>query len=99
MTAAKSTDRSPPPVILIVEDDEAVREALRETLVEEGFAAVTAEGGTEGLALMESARPDLVLLDLMMPGVSGWQVIERAERDPELNAIPIFILTAARDLA
>jgi CheY-like chemotaxis protein len=87
------------PLVLVVDDDEAIRESLGEALQDEGFAVLLADGGQRGFELMASQEPDLVLLDLMMPQMSGWQFIEASRRNPELRRIPIFILTAAPDTA
>ena len=82
--------------ILIVEDDSALRLSLQLLLRSRGFRVVVAKDGEEGLDAAFSARPDLVLLDLMMPKLNGFEVCrEIRRRDPEL---PLLFLTAKTDL-
>jgi CheY-like chemotaxis protein len=85
------------PLVLVVDDDPDVREALGDALEDEGFRVLLAEDGQEGFDLMLARRPDLVLLDLMMPRMSGWQLVEAVKQNPAVNKIPIFVLTAAPD--
>jgi CheY-like chemotaxis protein len=87
------------PLVLVVDDDADVREALGQALEDEGFAVLLAEDGQEGFDLMVARQPDLVLLDLMMPRMSGWQLVEAVKKNPAVNKIPIFVLTAAPDTA
>jgi CheY-like chemotaxis protein len=82
------------PTILVVDDDPGIREALREALELEGYQVALAGTGSQALAMMESSPPDLVLLDLMIPDLNGWQVIERMRRSPRLSGIPVFVVTA-----
>jgi CheY-like chemotaxis protein len=89
----------PPRTILVVDDDEIIRHELVEALRDEGFALLSACDGAEALAQIAARRPDLVLLDLMMPRVSGWQVLDELQRDRRLNDIPVFVLTAAHNAA
>jgi len=78
--------------ILVIDDDPAITGLLRRGLSYEGFAVDTAHSGEEGLALARERPPDLVILDIMMPGLDGLQVMERLRAaDPEL---PILLLTA-----
>jgi signal transduction histidine kinase/CheY-like chemotaxis protein len=80
--------------ILVVDDDAANREWLRNILAPAGFAVIQAGGGREAIRLAKSRRPDLVLLDLMMPDVSGFEVVEALRADPATRRTPIMILTA-----
>ena len=77
--------------ILIVEDDENTASLIALYLEREGFMPVTAGDGEAGLTLAETHRPDLVILDLMIPKVDGWEVCRRLRRDSE---IPVIMLTA-----
>jgi two-component system response regulator MprA len=84
------------PSIMIVEDDAAIRDALADGLEGEGFEIRVAEDGAQALALMEQAHPSLILLDLMMPRMTGWQLMDEMRKSPELHDIPVVIVTAAR---
>ena len=81
--------------ILVVDDDEDIRESLVFVLEAEGFEVATAAGGEEALALLDVDRPSLVLLDLMMPSVSGWDVLERMRAQPRLAKIPVCVISAS----
>jgi two-component system response regulator RegX3 len=83
------------PRILIVEDDPAIAAFVQTALEREGFAAELAENGEKALARAEAAPPDLVLLDLMLPGMDGLQVCLALRRRPQY--IPIIMLTAKDD--
>jgi two-component system response regulator MprA len=81
--------------VLVVEDDEAERMALASVLREDGFDVALAEDGQQALlALEHHAPPALVLLDLMLPRVTGWQVLQAMERTARLADIPVIVLTA-----
>jgi CheY-like chemotaxis protein len=80
--------------VLVVDDERANRDWLTEVLEPAGFGVTTAGGGREGIELAHSQRPDLVLLDLMMPGVSGFDVVEALRSDKATSAMPIMVLTA-----
>lgn len=80
--------------ILIVEDEEEIRELVAYNLVKQGYLTISAETGEEGLRLVRSDTPDLIVLDLMLPGVDGLEVCRTLKRDPETEAIPIVMLTA-----
>ena len=80
--------------ILIVEDDEATRDLMCRTLEKEGWDVEAAENGRNGLMCMENGRPDLILLDLMMPEVDGFQFITEMRQNEAWRTIPIIIVTA-----
>jgi two-component system sensor histidine kinase/response regulator len=82
------------PQVLVVDDDKDIRESLAQILVEEGFDVSSAENGK--VALEEIARrvPDVVLLDLMMPVMNGWQVLETLRSSPEHAQIQVVVLSA-----
>jgi CheY-like chemotaxis protein len=82
--------------ILVVEDDTDIREALVEGLVAAGFLAPAAEDGVRAMELIEESPPDLILLDLMLPRMTGWQLMEHLRENPALQDIPIVVVTAAR---
>jgi CheY-like chemotaxis protein len=80
--------------VLVVDDEAANREWLRNILEPAGFGVILAGGGREAIVLAKSRRPDLVLLDLMMPDVNGFDVVKALRADPVTQRTPIMILTA-----
>ncbi|HXU71841.1 MAG TPA: response regulator [Polyangia bacterium] len=80
--------------LLIVDDDRETREALRTALEDEGYTVAVAANGAEAMAKLEERPPRLVLLDLMMPIVDGWEVLDRMRANPALAAVPVCICTA-----
>lgn len=83
-----------PPLILVVEDNEVAMLQIRSALEEKGYEVRTAFGGTEALACVEKEVPDAVVLDLMMPEVDGFQVLEQIRSTSETATLPVLILTA-----
>jgi two-component system cell cycle sensor histidine kinase/response regulator CckA len=83
--------------ILVVDDEVNNRQLLEVMLTPEGFSVVTAESGEEALALVAIDPPDLILLDVMMPGMDGFEVAERLKTSPTTKRIPILIVTAYDD--
>jgi two-component system KDP operon response regulator KdpE len=77
--------------LLVVDDDQTLLEALKLYLEREGYQVATAAGGKESLRRFYETRPDLVILDIMMPRMDGWQVCERIR---EMSDVPIIMLTA-----
>jgi DNA-binding response OmpR family regulator len=77
--------------ILLVDDDESLRQVISQYLMQEGYRVITAGSGAEALKLFYSERPAAVLLDLMMPGMDGWEVCARLR---ELSDAPILLVTA-----
>ena len=84
--------------ILIVEDEQDIRELLAYNLEKEGYATVQAADGKEGLELARSRKPDLILLDLMLPKMDGLAVCRELERDSGTVRIPIIMLTAKGEI-
>ncbi|HEV3192857.1 MAG TPA: response regulator [Polyangiaceae bacterium] len=81
--------------VLVVDDDEAIREVIAEVLRDEGYTVACAENGEQALwELSRGPHTDLVLLDLMMPVMSGWELIEELQADSKLSQIPIIIVSA-----
>lgn len=80
--------------VLIIEDDADIRATLAEVLACEGHAVAEAADGLEGLQRARMERPDLILLDLMMPRMDGWAFREAQRKDARLAAIPIVIVSA-----
>lgn len=85
------------PRVLVVEDDPSVRGLLQTLLSAEGYDVSTASDGLAGLVKIASTRPDLVLLDLMMPDLGGVRVLEEVRDDPELADTPIIVVTGKAD--
>ncbi len=79
--------------ILIVEDEDIIIDLLEKKLIQEGYEVSTAHDGEEGLKIMKEVKPDIVLLDIVMPKKSGYEVMEEMSKDPELNKIPIIIIS------
>ncbi len=84
--------------VLVVEDDPDTRRILQRYLSDAGLVALTAENGRKALELIREKAPDLVLLDLMLPGLDGAQVLQRLRADPHFQDIPVVVLTA-KDLS
>ncbi len=82
----------------MVDDDPDILEALSEILEAEGFAIRQARNGQEALKLLEKLRPNLILLDLMMPVMDGWEFAERVRRRPDWAQIPVIVLSADRNI-
>ena len=80
--------------ILVVEDDEDILQLLKYNLAKEGYQVTGVTSGEEALKVMKSGAPDLVLLDLMLPGVDGLEVCRRLKREAQTGQIPIIMLTA-----
>jgi CheY-like chemotaxis protein len=80
--------------ILVVEDDGETRDTIAGLLGEEGYAVRTASDGVEALEQMRQDTVDLALVDLLMPGMNGWDLIETMSSDPVLSAIPVLATTA-----
>ncbi len=80
--------------ILCIEDEAEMIELMRLVLEREGFEVTGAVGGEKGLTAMRHKKPDLILLDLMMPGIDGWEVYRQMRADKELMEIPVIIVTA-----
>jgi CheY-like chemotaxis protein len=83
-----------PAKVLTIDDDPMASNLVEAVLGPQGFTVLKATGGEEGIALARQEQPALVVLDLMMPGVDGFTVVERLRADPATAAIPILILTA-----
>lgn len=83
--------------ILIVEDEEAIVEVVSQTLRRHGYETVSASDGDDALEKAFSLRPDLVILDLMLPKMDGWEVCRRLKADRQTASIPVLMLTARRE--
>src|SRR6188474_1243589 len=80
--------------ILCIEDEPEMIDLMRLILGRRGFAVKGASGGIEGLRMIRAERPELVLLDLMMPDMDGWEVYQRMKANPNTSHIPVIVVTA-----
>jgi len=80
--------------ILVVEDEEDIQELVRYNLAKEGYPVATVDSGEEGLKQARAKRPDLIILDLMLPGMDGLEVCKLLKNEPKTQHIPIVMLTA-----
>lgn len=85
--------------VLVVDDDEALREAVAEVIADAGYIVEQAENGRVALDKMRQVSPCIVLLDLMMPVMDGWQVVSEMDIDPHLRSVPVCIVTAQDRIA
>src|ERR687887_727551 len=98
-------DRSGPgkpargPMVLVVDDDDQVREVVRINLEMEGYAVREAANAEEGLAALEEDAPDLILLDVMMPQVDGWEMLRRVQERHGVGSIPVVMFSGKLDEA
>lgn len=79
--------------ILIVEDDKFLRELIAKKLLSENYEAMEAKNGEEGIKKITNEKPDLVLLDLILPGIDGFEVLKQAKADPQTAEIPVIVLS------
>ncbi|MBM3120908.1 MAG: response regulator [Chloroflexi bacterium] len=80
--------------VVCIEDEPEMIDLVRLILGRKGFNVIGANGGIEGLETVRRMRPDLVLLDLMMPDMDGWEVYQQIKADPALRDIPVVVVTA-----
>src|SRR5450756_596930 len=85
--------------ILIVEDEQALCNLLADVLEAEGHTARKAGNGLEALHQIEESRPNLILLDMMMPVMDGWEFIDRMRANDEWKTIPVVVITAVYDIS
>lgn len=83
-----------PKRVVCIEDEPEMIDLLRLILTREGYEFIGARGGMRGLLAVQNFQPDIVLLDLMMPDMDGWQVYDRLKRDEKTRQIPVIIVTA-----
>lgn len=79
--------------ILLIEDDKFLRELMARKLITLNYDVSVAVDGEEGLQKIKDEKPDLILLDLILPGINGFEVLERAKNDPTTVTIPVIILS------
>jgi len=79
--------------ILVIDDEESIRGLLKAVLSKAGHTVLTAEDGEQGIAVAEESRPDIIFMDITMPGMSGYEVTERLKKNPDLTEIPVVFLS------
>jgi CheY-like chemotaxis protein len=79
--------------IMVVDDEPDIVFLVSKMLQKEGYDVIEAYNGEEGLNKLKSSKPDLILLDVMMPGINGWDTCKQMKNDPEYSSIPIAMLT------
>lgn len=84
--------------ILFIEDESALQETFRGILNKEGYEMISAMDGEEGLKLAKTEKLDLILLDLILPKIDGFEVLKRLREDPKTKETPIIILTNLEDM-
>ena len=85
-------------LVLVVDDIEENLKVLSETLVQAGFHPLQAKSGERALQVAAKARPDLILLDIKMPGMDGFETISRLKADPALSDIPVIFISALNQI-
>ena len=83
--------------ILVVEDDEDSRRILRDLLASGDYQMLEAEDGKQGIAVAEAQRPDLILMDIQLPLVDGYEATRHIKANPKLRSIPIIVVTSQAD--
>ena len=79
--------------VLVIEDDKFLRELISQKLIKEGFSVEGAVDGEEGVKKVKESRPGVILLDLILPGIDGFEVLSRIKGDPSVASIPVIILS------
>jgi len=81
-------------IVICIEDEPEMITLIKAILSRRGYDVIGAAGGREGLETVAQMKPDLVLLDLMMPGMDGWEVYQKLKANPETQALPVIVVTA-----
>jgi two-component system cell cycle response regulator DivK len=89
-----TSDKQQAPLVLVVDDVDHGREIFAEYLEFRGFRVATAADGLEAIEKTHELRPDVILMDLSLPGIDGWEATRRLKQDPSTKDIPIIALTA-----
>ena len=89
--------RTSSPSVLVIDDESTGRELLRRNLIKLGYSVRTANSGEEGLRAARSQKPDLITLDMMMPGMDGWEVLAQLQNDESLVDVPVVIVSMVTD--
>lgn len=81
--------------ILLIEDTPDMLKVIQSNLSVRGYQVITASKGEEGLILARTQRPDLIILDIRLPDITGWSILQTLKSDPKLKEIPVFVMTAS----
>jgi CheY-like chemotaxis protein len=95
----RMNERAFPPSVLLVDDQPSFCEALSDLLTDEGYSVLTAGDGLQALDLLGRLTPSLILLDLQMPRMNGWEFARRLAHDPHLSEVPVLVLSGIADIA
>jgi CheY-like chemotaxis protein len=87
-----------PPTILAVDDQVAIVELLEDMLQDEGYAVVSCGDGVQALAMLSTVHPDLVVSDVQMPKLDGWQFVQQVRVQPQWSKLPVILMSAASKL-
>jgi len=87
------------PIILLIEDHTDIRENVAELLMLEGYEVLSAQDGMEALAIVSGTLPDIVICDVVMPGLSGYEVFEELQNSPRTMLVPFILATAQSEKA
>ena len=98
-SAGVFADHRPPPRVLLIEDDHELREAIADALAAKGLEVTAVDDGEEGLREMRQTHPDVVVLDLMMPGMDGWEFRVQQKQDPSLADTPVVAMSGSQSAA
>jgi len=93
---SRASNRDGPKKVLVVDDDEALLRLLRAILRPQAYQMLTARGGAEALELTQQKCPDLILLDLRMPGMDGYEVLKQLKASAQTAEIPVIVMTASQ---
>ncbi|HOV21287.1 MAG TPA: response regulator [bacterium] len=80
--------------VLVIEDDSVERQVLLQALKNSGYVSYGAQTGEEGLTLFKKVKPDVVLLDVVLPGIDGWDVLKKIKSGPLSRKVPVIMITA-----
>ena len=80
--------------VLVIEDDPVIQELLKLNLIDEGYTVLTADDGQEGVQIAKEARPGVILMDMRLPSITGWEATRLLKEQPETGDIPVIALTA-----
>ncbi|MGQ9518326.1 MAG: response regulator transcription factor [Anaerolineae bacterium] len=94
MAQERNSEAARQPVILCIEDEPEMIDLIRLMLERRGYTVLGAIGGEEGMKALEGQVPDLILLDLMMPDMDGWEVFRQVRANPRLQHVPVVVVTA-----
>jgi CheY-like chemotaxis protein len=83
--------------ILVIDDSRIIRMRVQEMLPQGNFEVLEAKDGVEGLKLMQEQRPNLIMLDFLMPKMNGWELYQHMQADPALQAIPLLIMSGRKE--